>query len=244
MALHYNGVLPRGALVRVAAPSPHSPAPVWFAAEAESLTLADDGRARRWQARGRAETALAVAANRAGTRFSAGSLQFEAETNCGFLLADAVPDRDCVSLGLIYRPVAGDARTLLTIQGAAESGYIFLDAQGDQIRLAQKGGTLDLSASIAAGVGAVLALCTLSHGTVKLSVNGGSPLAAPVDPAGLRGPADLFIGCRGARAGLRNKLGGFGLTDVLIWPGTDCLGKAGGCDAAVALWTDRLHRGV
>lgn len=227
MTLVYHGRLPPGALVN------HRAEGLWLHAEPGAFADADaPGRIFAWQAKAGEGVAVAVGPNKTGTLTAPGraALRFESGEQGGLVLPGALADTARCSFGLIWHPAAADAETLLTLQ-PGDGGYLYLAAAGGTIRVERKGGGLDLRA--AQPDGPVLVICGLSGGQVRLAVNDAPPAAAPaaMPPA----PADLFIACRGQRAGLRGKLGAFALTDVFVWPGHDCLAAPGDPARAAAL---------
>ncbi|PLL13593.1 hypothetical protein C0V75_09560 [Tabrizicola sp. TH137] len=240
--LLFPGRLPDGALVRgdtlptqpTLRPStpPAAPAPVWLscnhAPETTPLHL--------WPA-SNGQAAASVPANDSGTaRSASGALIFRAGENSGLCLADALPDAATASLGAIFRPApAASAGTILSLQPQDGSGYLFLAHEDGQLRIGRK--DADLSLTAPAPEGAILAGLSLAAGRVTLFVNGTAASSAPL---ALSGPADLFIGCRTARPGLKNKLGSFHLADVLLWPGDPAPDLAAAC----ALRAERGQHGL
>lgn len=242
----FPGCLPDGALVRPLPSAPARaaamardpattsahPAPIWLSCDhpSESAPL------RLWPAMaGRA--AASVPANETGTaRAATGALIFRAGENSGLCLPDALPDRAKATTAAIFRPAPGaSAGTVLSLQPKDGSGYVFLAHEDGQFRIGRKDGDLDLTVSAPEGV--ILVGIALGAGRVSLMVNGRTAASAPL-PA--LGPADLFIGCRNARPGLRNKLGSFHLFDVLVWPEDEQPDLA----AALALRAERGRHGL
>lgn len=209
--------LPAGALVRVDAPVREAPAPLWFSTQdAGTLTLVH-GRVTRWQAG--AVEALPVAANGAGTGFAAAppALVFAQGENGGLVVADALADMGCFSIGLIFAPGAQEPRTLLSVQAQGDDGYLFLSADGGAVRLGQKGGDGALSLPMPPA-GPLLVICSRRGADLWLSVNADAPVAGQTNAPAQSAPGDLFVGCRDGRGGRTGKLGSFRLTDVFIWP--------------------------
>ncbi|EEW26538.1 hypothetical protein [Rhodobacter ferrooxidans] len=240
----FPGSLPPGALVRGDLPSP---APVWLTARADSLAFSPilPGRVIEWRAQG-GPVAQAVAANEHGTVFATGALQFQAEVNGGLVVPDAIADASCLTLGLIFRAGTPEARTLLALQPLRAEGSLFLDAKAEVLRLAQKGGTTQLPLTAEGAADQVtLVLLALQGGQVWLAANGGAAVSAQFSLE-TAGPAHLFLGCRGPRAGLRNKLGTFALSDVLLWPGQNLLATPGNAalNGAITLWQHRARHGL
>jgi hypothetical protein len=165
-------------------------------------------------------------------------LLFEAKKNSGQMLVGAVADLDAVTIAVVFAGVR--ARTVLSLKAAGQGPLVFLDSRGSGHRLAvEDGGDIEIEAS---GRGARLVVLALCSGRGWLSVDGG-PAVAGQFGEGLTGPADLYIGCRGAQADFRNKLGSFALSDVLIWPGQVLL--PGSIPTGVmALWHSRQRNGL
>ena len=248
-ALRFAGTLPPGALVRLDPVPVAAPAPIWLTADPDDLEFApqDPARVLGWRARGAPScVAHAVAANPSGTTYRERALRFDAEVNGGLLLADALSDAACLTLGLIFKADLPEARTLLTLQPAGAEGSLFLDAKGADLRLGQKGGETELMLQAEGAADQVtLVLLALDDGQAWLAANGGAAVRAGTGLATV-GLADLFIACRGARGGLRNKLGAFALSDVLIWPGQNLLAQAQdvALSGAIALWQERARHGL
>ena len=221
----FPGCLPDGALVNrpqrtaVAAPAPNPapappgpPAPLWLSCDHAPETAP----LRLWPAR-TGEAAASVPANEAGTaRSTTGALIFRAGENSGLCLPDALPDTATAAAAALFRPLPGaSAGTVLSLQPKDGSGYLFLAHEDGQLRIGRKDSDLSLTAPAPDGV--ILAALALHADRVALLINGRSAASATLS---LSGPADLFIGCRNARPGLKNKLGSFHLFDVLLWPTT------------------------
>lgn len=251
MVLNYRGKLPEGVLLRTAkAPTalPATPVPqadIWLDASA-GITRTEAGRVTGWASRGSIPAqALPVPDNANGTGYRSDppALQFAAGENGGLRLSGAVADGTCVTLALILTPGLPDARSLLSLQPVAHEDYVFLSLEGPQVRLARKDAVTGLSLTLPTDAQKpLLVLCAVGSGMARMSINGGPVVSAPL--AAEEGPADLFIGCRTARKGMKNKLGRFDLSDVMVWPGQDLLGAKAGFAAVTALWNDRCRLGL
>lgn len=225
--IHFPGRLPNGALVStLEAPTASNtkqqplpaqqkapsgpPAPLWLSCDHSPETTP----LHLWPST-EGQAATSVPANETGTARSAeGALLFQAGVNSGLCLSDALPDLDGVTCAALFRPMPGAAAgTVLSIQPKDGSGYLFLAHEDGHLRIGRKDSDLSLTAPSPDGV--ILAAISLSAGNVALSVNGRSAATAPL---AIGGPADLYIGCRNARPGLKNKLGSFHLFDILLWP--------------------------
>ncbi len=263
MVLIYPGPLPRGALVRetpvretlgretlgpAAKPALASGQPVadvWLDA-ATGVSLSGAGRVLGWTSRGpRPAQARPVSGNVTGTGFlnDPPALHFVAGENGGFRLSDAIADGAALTFGLIVTPDLPEARTLVSLQPLAHEDYTFLSLDGMHMRLARRDADNALALTLPDDTrGPLLIVCALGGDEVRLSVNDGPVLRASL-PA-QSGPADLFIGCRNGRKGMKNKLGGFDLSDVMVWPGQDLLCSTTLPPTLIALWEDRCRRGV
>ncbi|MBD1205016.1 MAG: hypothetical protein H9533_12925 [Rhodobacteraceae bacterium] len=241
----FPGRLPDGALVQRKTRTPAAalaaepasapsgpPAPLWLSCDHAPETTA----LHLWPANTGA-AAASVPANETGTaRNATGALVFRAGENSGLMLADALPDSTTASAAALFRPTPGaSAGTVLSLQPKDGSGYLFLAHEDGQLRIGRKDSDLSLTAPAPDGV--ILAAISLEQGRVSLTVNGRSAASATLT---LSGPADLFIGCRNARPGLKNKLGSFHLFDVLVWPATGRPDLA----AALQLRGERGRHGV
>ncbi|MBI1217097.1 MAG: hypothetical protein GC186_01000 [Rhodobacteraceae bacterium] len=255
MTLIYHGSLPPGALVSPTRPAPKLPRPadgaaipLHFTARAADLTgsAGDPARIIRWAARDGAMAALPIGPNADGTVFeptpAPPALRFEAETHGGLVLSEVIAESAACSFGLIFQTTEADAETLLTLQPLGLKDYLFLAGRGGEVLAGQDAGVFALSLPLIRAAGqVVLVLCGLTGRRVSVAVNDLDPVTGTLGPGWTGGAADLFIGCRGQRAGLRRKLGSFRLCDVMVWPDRDCLADPAdaGVDAARALWHER-----
>ena len=233
-ALIFPGKLPLACLVRPDPVAELSAAPVWFHLDdATRLTLNAAGNVTHWQAQGDAgPVARAVSYNRDGTVRDGPHLRF-AKGRHGGLVIDRLPLQEIFSIGLIYRTEAADPGTILTIQG--EDGYAFIAAEAGQITFGSKDGGPGLDQPDVSGT--VLLLCALSATANRIAVNRAPVLTGPGRlPSG---PLEIYIGCRGGKRSLLNKLGTFRLSDVMVWPGIDIL--APGAEDSTQAARD-LHR--
>ena len=237
MVLTYAGCLPEGALLRVAKPV----APIWLDAQA-GLGLSDAGRVVEWQAHGGNAAARPVAANTRGTLCQDQALHFVAGENGGLTLPHAAPDLTTLTFAAILSPNLPEARTLLSLQVAGSEDYIFLSLQSMTLRLVQRGAEGEVTLTLPPDTRVpLLVIGALNRGAARLSVNLG-PVVSGALPLPT-GPADLFIGCRNGRGGMKNKLGSFDLTDVMLWPGLDLL-QAPLPEAVTTLWNKRCRLGL
>ena len=259
MTLRYEGRLPPGALVtsfathRQALPETGASAPVWLTAD-PTLTTPSDTDPRRivgWTARAGDAEALPTAPNTAGTLFEVdnrgAALRFEAGEHGGLILSGQIPDAGCTSFGILFRTTQQDAETLLTLMPEHQKDYLYLAGRNAEIKAEQDKGPLALAQGLEQKSGAsVLVICGVSNGQVSLKVNDLPAISGALAGGEFAGPADLFIGCRGQRPGLRRKLGSFLLTDVLLWPGHDCLAMPSDPALASALsyWRGGTNAGV
>lgn len=236
--IQYDGALPTGALVHVHRGAT-DPAPVWLTATPDSFVPMAElpGRISAWWTRTGEAKAVRVGPNAEGTRVDDDppALVFAAGVNSGLVLSGTIPEAGAVTIAAILRTTALDGETLFTLMPTAGGDYVYAAQRGAEVRAEQDRGNLTLIQPIAPGAGQVLLVTlTIAGGQVGLSVNGGPATTAPLEGAGMAGPADLFIGCRGPRGGLHRKLGHFRLTDVLVWPDGQ-----GDPRAAEALWQER-----
>lgn len=241
--IRFPGCLPEGALIlpdhRPAKPTPSpapavqgTAAPVWLSCD----HAPEDAPLRLWPA-STGQIAAAVPANETGTaRLANGTLIFRAGENSGLCLPEALPKAEKGIIAVIFRPMSGaSGGSILSLQPTDGSGYLFLAHEDGQLRIGRK--DADLSLTVPAPDGVILAGLILAQDKVALMVNG---RIAGSSSLSLTGPADLFIGCRTARPGLKNKLGSFHLFDVLLWPDAE----RPDLGAALALRAERGRHGV
>lgn len=236
MTLNYQGRLPEGALIRQFVTAPQGAVPLHLRAEPAAMRFAEGApdRVIHWAAG--AAAAVPVATNTEGTRFDGQALVFETGVQGGLCLPGALPEAGACAFGLIYRATGETPETLLTLQPAGQKDYLYLAQRGAAVLAGQDASDLALSLPVPE-TGVHLVLCALAGRSVTLMANGAS-VQGTLGGGWAGGAADLFIGCRGQRAGLKRKLGGFRLSDVMIWP--QGLGE-GGTAAALAIWQERMR---
>lgn len=219
MVLTYRGSLPPGALLRPRAPAPH-----WFHGPDAAVGAPGDANVRHWSARAGSGQASAVDANSDGTQVQPEQgLVFSKGVNGGLVLPGAAEAAERMSFGLVFTPGVHDPETLVTLQPVGQGRYLYLAARAGLLRAAHSDGGLLLEMPLGAGHAPRLAICALSDGRARLSLDGGAPAVADFTGAVPQGPAALYIGCRGQRRGLKGKLGAFTLHDLFIWPDADIL---------------------
>ena len=220
-------------------------AEVWLDASF-GVNLSGEGRVMGWTSCGtNPAEALPVAGNATGTGFLADppALHFVAGENGGLRLGNAITHGAMLTLGLIVTPDLPEARTLLSLQPLDDEDYIFLSLEGMALRLMLRGSDKVLAQTLPPDATVpLLIVVSLVDGMARMAVNGGAVIRGPLPAA--PGAADLFIGCRNDRKGMKNKLGGFDLSDVLVWPGHDLLAASGDLGQVTALWDNRCRRGV
>ena len=235
-ALIFPGKLPRACLVRPDPVAQEQPAPIWFnLTDPARLTLNPAGNVTAWQAQS-GPVLRAVSYNQDGTELAGQHLRFTRGRHGGLVL-DALPPLETLSLGLIYRTQGADPGTVLTVEGGAD-GYAFVAAEDGRITLGTKGDAPGLDQPD--GTGVVLVLCSLSAAVNRIALNDEPALTGPgYLPLG----PQIYIGCRGGKRSLLNKLGSFDLSDVMVWPGVDIL-TPDTAQAARQLWQMRRGLGI
>lgn len=253
MVILYPGSLPPGALIDDSFALPVAakpvaglppPAPLWFTTTVpETIALNDTGRMQRWSALGLPDWhSTPLEFNKDGTDWDASArlLRFHAKTHSGFVLPPVLSRGDRFSVGLIYHPVTkGSAMTVLSLQTIDTDSYCFMSCWNGVIRFGVKDREDTMELPEPSGVN--LLILSSDGVRVKMAVNRG--LAVSIDHALPALPQDVFIGARGAARSLVNKLGNFGLSDVMIWPDRDVLAEDRAPAEALAQWQERQHHG-
>ncbi len=158
-------------------------------------------------------------------------LQTRQGIHCGLVVADVAQDVRTFSMAVIYRPDPVEKpRTLLTINprpGGGEShsgGYLFVSDLDDGLTVKDTGEALSITAPAdPAPRMAHLLVVTVSGNALAVQHNGGPLHQVTGLPPGLEGAADLFIGARSHRNGLKKTLGQALYLDVFFWRGSRLL---------------------
>lgn len=166
-----------------------------------------------------------------------------AEVNCGLVVEKVTQSAGTFSMAVIYQPPAdGQSKTLLTLNTSysggtdGQSNYLFLSDAGDFFTVKDVRGAVEVVSPVtASSEGPRLAVVTLCGNKLALAENLGSPVISDGADAGMRTTADLFIGCRSHRGGLKKTLGGATILDVLFWPKHALLTPRGAEDRAAYL---------
>lgn len=151
------------------------------------------------------------------------------ETNCGLILQSAMENAGHGSLAVIYHPdPGGESRTLLTLntgyhgRDAKRANYLFLSESGGYLTVKDTKGAIGMTVPVAQGdtdpQTPRLILMTLSKDRLAIAQELGPVETVTGADPGMHRRADLFIGCRSNRRGLKKTLGGALIRDVLIWP--------------------------
>lgn len=166
------------------------------------------------------------------TRFGdAFGLQTSQGIHCGLVVEGVAQDVRTFSMAVIYRPDPIEKpRTLLTINprsgegGTHSGGYLFLSDLDDGLTVKDTGEALSITAPTDPRPNAVhLLVVTVSGNTLAVQHNGGLLHQVTGLPPHLEGEADLFIGARSHRNGLKKTLGQALYLDVFFWRGSRLL---------------------
>ncbi len=151
-------------------------------------------------------------------------LRCQSEVNCGFVLDKVTADASRFSMAVIYIPSeSGDARTLLSLNTGFErnkkGSYLFLSDADGKLTAKDTGGHVEIEQSVPPVVGKPrLVIVSLDGNRLSLfSSDRGAEFTEAVAPK-MNKSADLFIGCRSHRSGLKKTLGNALIRDVLFWP--------------------------
>lgn len=146
--------------------------------------------------------------------------------NCGLVAAKVIENAASFTMAVIYLPHAErPARTLLSVNTGYSGGegtgtnYLFLSDGGDSYTVKDTGGAVDLTMPVAGPPGHPrMVVVTLSGDTLAVAENLLPPVVMRGADPGMGAAADLFIGCRSHRRGLKKTLGDAVILDVLLWP--------------------------
>lgn len=183
-----------------------------------------DGRPDEWPAAVGGSAALPVAgppefAIHAGRR----TLNLTAGENRGLRLPGAAPDARRWSAAILWGG-EGPAQALLAVRPERGGNPVHLSDTDEGLALRDDDGTASASLPRQGRGGWRLALLSCTEGALRLSHGG--QMAVAMGLAVPEGPADLLIGCRSARRGMRRTLGAGRIAEVWFWPGSDILSDA------------------
>lgn len=190
----------------------------------------DSGVITRWQSTDGTHAATPAQPNEGnGLLVSSGDvkgLQCVPEVNCGLVVPEITQSAGTFTMAVIYQPSEDyPAKTLLTLNTSYvggkdhEANYLFLSDGGDFFTVKDVRGCVDLTAPVTSSPnGMRMAIVTLSGDTLAVAENRNPPTIIQGTDTGMRTTADLFIGCRSHRGGLKKTLGGAVITEVIFWP--------------------------
>lgn len=166
-------------------------------------------------------------------------LVFKAGMNCGFSIPLVDEKRTSFSCAIRYNSLAGEARTLLTLNSDVDGNYLFLQEQSGDLLLKDRFNTFELLARAAPTGTTGLVVFGVSDGVVSLRASPQDDIVRS-DNIGLSfdDGGGLFIGCRSDRKGLLKTLGSYILQDVMFWPDADITEAEHG---AILKAVDRFH---
>jgi hypothetical protein len=153
-------------------------------------------------------------------------LRCMSEVHCGLVVPRVTEVASTFTMAVIYKPSEDQqSKTLLTLNtgytGGAEqdANYLFLSDGGDFFTVKDVQGTVEITAPVLTRADQMrMAVVTLTGDVLALSENLNAPTVSEGANAGMRTAADLFIGCRSHRGGLKKTLGGATIFDVMFWP--------------------------
>ena len=203
----------------------------WFRSDWDAFDVDDGtGAIREWHSTDRAKTATPADPNEGngllGEVGAYAGLRCIPEINCGLVVPRITESAGVFSMAVIYQPDKDmPSKTLLTINTGysggtdAESNYLFLSDAGDFFTVKDVRGAVEIVAPVTSTPdGLRMAVVTLAGDTLALAENLSPPTVMQGADAGMRSAADLFIGCRSHRSGLKKTLGAATVLEVLFWP--------------------------
>lgn len=142
--------------------------------------------------------------------------------HCGVVLRDVTDHAARCTMAVIYTPdPEAESATLLTLNThkRGNPNYVLLSDREEGIITKDTEGNVEASIPARPATGAPrMLVVTLSGSRIGLAVDLEDPIVNKGMTPGFDSPADLFIGCRSHRAGLKKTLGGAVLHEVLFWP--------------------------
>ena len=250
--LEFDGDLPQGALLGTErsafAEAIEKTGAIWLRGDWDAFEI-DDGTGAITEWRSATGSAKATPANpNDGNGLLAevgpySGLRCRPEVNCGLVIDKATESAGTFSMAVIYQPPEdGQSKTLLTVNTGysggsdAESNYLFLSDAGDYFTAKDVRGAVEVVTPVTSSPsGLRMAIVTLNGNKLALAENLGAPTVIEGADAGMRTGADLFIGCRSHRSGLKKTLGGAAILEVLFWPKHALLTPRGAEDKAAYL---------
>ena len=250
--LELDQSLPQGALVgteRAAfAEAVSGTGAFWFRSDWDAFDIDDaSGAIKEWRSTDGTTTATPANPNDGnGLLAEVGpytGLRCVPEVNCGLVVERITESAGTFSMAVIYQPPAEDqSKTLLTLNTGysggsdTESNYIFLSDAGDFFTVKDVRGAVEVVAPVMSSPkGLRMAIVTLNGNRLGVAENLETPTIAEGADAGMRTGADLFIGCRSHRSGLKKTLGAATILEVLFWPKHALLTPRGAEDTAAYL---------
>jgi hypothetical protein len=202
---------------------------LWFNNEQGAFEVDQDTAAiRRWHSAGNTHIATPAQPNEGNGLLSqaVAGLQCIPEVNCGLVVPEITQSAGTFTMAVVYKPSEDySARTLLTVNTSYSGGkdhepnYLFLSDGGDFFTVKDVRGCVDLTAPVTSSPnGMRMAIVTVSGDTLAVAENRDPPVIAQGTDTGMKTTADLFIGCRSHRSGLKKTLGGAVISEVMFWP--------------------------
>lgn len=229
--LKLDATLPHGALLgqtRAGFRAALDPSAIWLPGDVDAFTYGDAGEIISWT--DGIHSTLLTEPNTGNTRPATGprpGMICEAGVHCGMVLPSVTDHAARCSMALVYTPAPDtDASTLLTlnthyVDGVGQDGtYLFLsDREEDGFLVKDTGGHVMAQMPGRPATGAPrLLVVTLSGTQLALAVDLDPPVVTKGTQPGLDCAADLFIGCRSHRGGLKRTVGQSVIHDVMFWP--------------------------
>ncbi len=146
--------------------------------------------------------------------------------NCGLTVEKATQNATRFTMAVLYRPaIEGDPETLLTVNTGYNGGddkdaaYLFLAERDGELSVKDTRGSIELNVPSRAKPGEDhFVIVTLAGDTIALAQNVAPAEVMRGAQPPMQNPADLFIGCRSHRKGLKKTLGNSIIREVFFWP--------------------------
>ena len=203
---------------------------IWFRNTLEAFDVDDLTRVvTGWKSTGGAHLATPAAPNTGNGKLTEDpvlGLQTQSEINCGYVVPKITQNARTFTMTVVYHPQEGAlAKTLLTVNtGYAggkdqDSNYLFLSDDGDVLTLKDVRGKVEIAANaITASERRRVVTISLSGSRLALAIGTEAAVVEHGQDPEMATTADLFIGCRSHRSGLKKTLGAATVSEVLFWP--------------------------
>ncbi|MEO0343638.1 MAG: hypothetical protein AAF198_09390 [Pseudomonadota bacterium] len=190
----------------------------WFSADKTMLDL-EDGAVGAIRGLTNDAKLTPVEPNEGNLKPGSGGVVFTEGLHCGLWLEGGIDRAERFSIAVVYDSPDDAAKTLLTVNDQRGRNYAFISEGEGMLRAKDDENQFEIDVPIQAGPNKRAVILSRTAGSVGLHVFGQKPKVVLGRVPGLRGPADLFVGCRSHRGGLLKTLGASVVHEVFAFPG-------------------------